>query len=56
MPEIPTIQVHWPDKGKGVFQINESDFDPKVHKRLSDKEEAAAEKVAEATPKTEAKK
>lgn len=50
MAEVPTIPVHWPDKGKGVFQINESDFDPKVHKRLSDKEEA---KIEAAEVKTE---
>lgn len=41
MPEVPTIQVYWPEQGKGVFQINEPDFDPKIHRRVSDKPETA---------------
>jgi hypothetical protein len=58
MSEIPTIQVHWPGKGKEIFRINESDFDPEIHKRLTEKEEAKAEAAAEepAEPKGKGKK
>lgn len=52
MPTIPTIQVFWPKKGEGTFQINEEDFDPKVHKKLSEAQEAKAEKAAEAAKET----
>ena len=45
MAEVDTIQVHYVGKGKDVFRINESDFDPKVHKKLTDKEEAQAEEA-----------
>lgn len=56
MPEVETIQIHYKDqsKGKGIFQINAADFDPEVHKRLTDKEETAVEKAADlATAKAE---
>ena len=49
---LPTVKIQ--DGHGGFIIINESDFDPKIHKRLSEKAEKAADDAAEvATAKVE---
>lgn len=37
MATVPTVKIVNPDKPGEFFNLNESDFDPKKHKRFSEK-------------------
>lgn len=51
---VPTVKVEHPD-GDDVMIINESDFDPKKHKKVEEKAEKKAEKKADKADKDDKK-